>query len=125
MGERFPDLSDAYDTFLISLANHCANNQGIKLKQGIYAGVSGPNLETPAEYHFLRMVGADAVGMSTIPEVITARQCGIRCFAASIITDLGVPGKIKKVNLEEIKAVASVSEPLLTRLIQAMVTELI
>jgi len=96
LGPRFPDMSSAYDKKMISQAIEIAKKNNIKFQTGIYASVTGPNLETPAEYKFLRIIGADVVGMSTIPEVIVARQMNIPCFAISIITDLGVEGKIKE-----------------------------
>jgi purine-nucleoside phosphorylase len=86
--------------------------------------VSGPCLETPAEYRYVRNIGADAVGMSTVPEVIVARHMGIPCFAISIITDLGVPGKIVKVTHQDVQEVASKAEPLMTSVMKQMVTEL-
>ncbi len=91
LGPRFPDMSEPYSHRLIKMAFEIAENQGYKLQVGSYAGVSGPCLETPAEYQYVRNIGADAVGMSTVPEVIAARHMGIPCFAMSVITDLGVP----------------------------------
>jgi purine-nucleoside phosphorylase len=123
-GVRFPDMSDPYDTALIEKAKSIAAIHNIKVKVGVYAGLSGPNLETPAEYVYIRTIGADTVGMSTVPEVMVARQMEIPCFAISIITDLGVPGKIKKVTHEEIQAVAEVAEPKMTLIMKELISNL-
>jgi purine-nucleoside phosphorylase len=101
-GPRFPDMSCAYDRNLIMLAREVALSKGIRLHEGVYAFVSGPNLETPAEYNAIRILGADTVGMSTVPEVIAAVHMGIPCFGLSAITDLGVPGKIQATHLEDV-----------------------
>lgn len=124
LGPRFPDMSEAYDHKLIEKAKKVAASMSIKVQTGVYAGVSGPCLETPAEYRYVRNIGADAVGMSTVPEVIVARHMGIPCFAISIITDLGVPGKIVKVTHQDVQDVASKAEPLMTRVMKQMVAEL-
>jgi len=124
LGPRFPDMSEPYDHGMIEKAKNIANQIGIKVQVGSYAAVTGPSLETPAEYRFLRIIGADTVGMSTIPEVIVARQMDIPSFAISIITDLGVPGKIHKVSLGEIVAVAEKAEPKMTQLITQLITSL-
>ncbi|WP_339815190.1 purine-nucleoside phosphorylase [uncultured Imperialibacter sp.] len=121
LGDRFPDMSEAYDRGMMKLARQIAKEEGIDLKEGVYAGVEGPNLETPAEYKYLRIIGADAVGMSTVPEVIVARHMEIPVFALSIITDMGVPGLIKKVNLQEIVDAAQKAEPLLKKMVSRMV----
>ena len=123
-GPRFPDMSDAYSSRLISKALSFADEHGIRLHLGVYAGVQGPNLETPAEYKYLRTIGADAVGMSTVPEVIVARQMGIEVFGISAITDLGVEGKIKRITLEEVIAAATIAEPIMARVIKELVGEL-
>ena len=93
LGPRFPDMSEAYSKELITLAEKVAVKNQIKLVKGVYAGLTGPTLETPAEYFYTRAIGADAVGMSTVPEVIAARHMSIPCFGFSVITDLGVPRK--------------------------------
>ena len=92
-GDRFPDMSESYDHELIRRAEEIAQNNHITISRGCYVGVTGPTLETPKEYQYFRIIGGDAVGMSTVPEVIVAHQMGIPCFAISIITDLGSPGK--------------------------------
>jgi len=118
LGTRFPDMSDAYDEQLIKKAEAIAKELNIKIVKGVYAGLTGPTLETPAEYLYIRKIGADAVGMSTVPEVIAARHMKIPCFGVSVITDLGVPGKIVKVTHEDVQNVATKSEFSLTKLIK-------
>ncbi|MGD1846178.1 MAG: purine-nucleoside phosphorylase [Salibacteraceae bacterium] len=117
LGPRFPDMSEPYDHALIAKAQDIAKQLGFQIQTGTYAGVSGPTLETPAEYFYIRTIGADAVGMSTVPEVIAARHMGIPCFAVSIITDLGVKGKIVEVTHEDVQRVAEEAEPKMTQLI--------
>jgi purine-nucleoside phosphorylase len=121
LGPRFPDMSEPYDTKLIALAKEIAAEQNITLQEGVYTAVQGPALETPAEYKYLRIIGGDTVGMSTIPENIVARHMGMRVFAVSVITDLGVPGFIKKISLQDVLQAAALAEPNLTRLISEMV----
>ena len=99
-GPRFPDMSEAYNKELIRKADAIATEKGIKVQHGIYIGTQGPTYETPAEYKMFRILGADAVGMSTVPEVIVANHCGIKVFGISVITDLGVEGKIVEVTHE-------------------------
>ena len=118
LGTRFPDMSDTYEKRLIQKAETVAKELKINIVKGIYAGLTGPTLETPAEYAYIRKIGADAVGMSTVPEVIAASHMNIPCFGVSVITDLGVPGKIVKVTHEDVQKVASNSEILLTKLIK-------
>ena len=121
LGPRFPDMSEPYCPKMIQLAKDIANENNIRIAEGTYLGLTGPTLETPAEYKFVRTIGADAVGMSTVPEVIVARHMEIPCFAISIITDLGVPGKIKKVSLEEVIEVASRQEPKMTLILRELI----
>lgn len=123
-GPRFPDMSDAYDESMIDLAKKIAEKEGIKVSFGVYAGLSGPTLETPAEYKMVRILGADAVGMSTVPEVIVARHMELPCFAVSIITDLGVPGKIKKVSVQDVIEVANQQEPKMTKIIKELIAQI-
>ena len=120
-GPRFPDMSDTYDKRMIATALSIGKDNGIRVFEGVYAAVTGPCLETPAEYKYLRIIGSDTVGMSTAPEVIVARHMQIPCFAISVITDLGVEGKIKKVSHEEIQKVAEVAEPKLTLIIEELI----
>lgn len=121
IGPRFPDMSLPYDRDMIRKAEEVAGRHGIKVHKGIYIGTTGPTFETPAEYKYFRIIGADAVGMSTVPEVITARHMGLTCFAVSIITDLGVEGKIEYVTHESVLAAAERSEKLMTVIITDMV----
>ncbi|HOK38454.1 MAG: purine-nucleoside phosphorylase [Bacteroidales bacterium] len=120
-GPRFPDMSEPYDKKLINLAKEIAAELGIKVQQGVYTATTGPTFETPAEYHYFRVIGSDTVGMSTVPEAIAARQMGIPCFAMSIITDLGVPGKIVEVSHEEVQKVASAAETKMTSIFKKMI----
>ncbi len=106
-GPRFPDMSQAYDHELIREAETVAAEKGISVQKGVYAGLSGPCLETPAEYKYVRIIGADAVGMSTVPEVIAARHMGVRCFGMSVITDLGVEGRIVETTHADVVAAAA------------------
>jgi purine-nucleoside phosphorylase len=120
-GDRFPDMSDCYDKKMIQFAEAIAEENNLKIQKGCYVGVTGPTLETPKEYFYFRTIGGDTIGMSTIPEIIAAHQMGLRCFAISIITDLGVPGKIKKVSLQDVLAAAGKSEPKMTLIIEKLV----
>ncbi|MFT5822450.1 MAG: purine-nucleoside phosphorylase [Crocinitomix sp.] len=124
LGPRFPDMSAPYDADMLKMAVEIAAEKGIKVSEGIYAGLTGPSLETPAEYKYIRTIGADTVGMSTVPEVIVARHMDIPVFALSIITDLGVPGKIKKINVAEIIAVATKQEPKMTVIMKELVARI-
>jgi purine-nucleoside phosphorylase len=121
VGTRFPDMGNAYDAGMIEKAFKIARLHGIKLQSGVYAAVSGPTYETPAEYRYIRTIGADAVGMSTIPEVIAARHMQLKCFAVSIISDLGVPGKIVEITHKHVIDAASAVEPIMTRLIKELI----
>ncbi len=123
-GERFPDMSQPYNKKLTDMALEIAQAENIPVRTGCYLGVTGPTLETTAEYKFFRIIGGDAVGMSTVPEVIAAHQMGIPCFAVSIITDLGVPGKIVEVTHEDVQRAASASEPLMTKIIAGMLAKM-
>lgn len=123
-GDRFPDMSEPYDKELISRALRIAKENNINIHQGCYVGVTGPTLETPKEYEYFRTIGGDTVGMSTVSEVIVARQMGMTCFAASVITDLGVPGKIKEVNVESILKAASKSAPGLKIIMEKLIESL-
>jgi purine-nucleoside phosphorylase len=124
LGPRFPDMSQPYNCSLIELAEKLAYINNIKVQKGCYVGLTGPSLETPKEYEYLRVIGADAVGMSTVPEIIVARQMNMTCFAISIITDLGVPGKIKEVSLADVLEAAGKAEPKMTLLIKKLIETL-
>jgi len=117
IGSRFPDMSEAYDQNIIQKAIQIAQDQNIKIKKGVLAAVTGPCFETPAEYKYIRTIGADTVGMSIIPEVIAARHMSLKCFALSVISDLGVPDKITQVSHEEVMKAAGKVEPEMTKLI--------
>jgi purine-nucleoside phosphorylase len=123
-GVRFPDMSEPYDHKMIQKAKDIAAAHDIKVSTGTYAGLTGPSLETPAEYRYIYNTGADAVGMSTVPEVIVARHMGVPCFAVSIITDLGVPGKIVKVTHEDVQRVAERQEPKMTLIMKELISSL-
>lgn len=120
-GLRFPDMSAAYDRELIRKANAIAAEKGIKLQQGIYIGTQGPTFETPSEYKLFRLFGADAVGMSTVPEVIVANHCGIKVFGVSVITDLGVEGKIVEVTHEEVQKAADEAQPRMAEIMRELI----
>ncbi|MFP4060602.1 MAG: purine-nucleoside phosphorylase [Bacteroidota bacterium] len=123
-GPRFPDLSRAYHPKLIDLVRTIGREHDVSLKEGCYLGVTGPTLETPKEYGFFRQAGADTIGMSTIPEVIVAHQMEIPCFAISVITDLGVAGKIVEVTLEDVKRAAAKAEPGMTLIFSELISRL-
>lgn len=121
LGPRFPDMSEPYDHKLIARAKEIAAKHDIAVRQGTYVGLTGPTLETPAEYRYVRIIGGDAVGMSTVPEVIAARQMGLPCFAMSVITDMGVEGRIEKTTHEMVQRVAEKAEPSLTLIMRELV----
>ena len=120
-GPRFPDMSEAYNQALIRKADEIACEKGIKVQHGIYIGTQGPTYETPAEYKMFRILGADAVGMSTVPEVIVANHCGIQVFGISVITDLGVEGKIVEVTNEDVQKAADAAQPLMTTIMRELI----
>jgi purine-nucleoside phosphorylase len=123
-GARFPDMSEPYDHSLIAKAKEIAKNNNLKVQEGCYVATTGPTFETPKEYQYFRIIGGDAVGMSTVPEVIIARQMGIPCFAISIITDLGVPGKIVEVTHEDVQKVAAQAETKMTLIMKELISKL-
>lgn len=124
LGPRFPDMSVPYDKEFIKKAYEIAAKNKIKLQKGVYVGTQGPTFETPAEYNFFRVIGGDAVGMSTVPEIIVARHMNMRCFAISIITDLGIPGKIVEVTHEEVQHIANQVQPHMTLIIKEIINGL-
>ncbi|MCF8366423.1 MAG: purine-nucleoside phosphorylase, partial [Bacteroidales bacterium] len=124
LGPRFPDMSEVYDKNLISLAKEIAIEKNISIQSGVYAAVTGPNYETPAEYKYIRTIGADAVGMSTVPEAIVARHMNLSCFAVSVISDLGVEGKIEYISHDAVIDAASYVEPKMTDLFLGMIDRL-
>jgi len=123
-GARFPDMSEPYNKELIDKALKIAEKYHIKIQKGCYVAVTGPTLETPKEYYFFRTIGGDTVGMSTVPEVIVAHQMGIPCFGISIITDLGIPGRIVKVTLGDVQKAAAESAPVMTFIMEKLIEEL-
>ena len=125
LGPRFPDLSDPYDSELRAVARKVALELGIVLREGVYVAVAGPNLETRAEYRMLRLMGADVVGMSTVPEVIVAAHQGMRVIGISIITDQCLPDALEPADISRIIATAAGAEPRLTRLITTIVERLV
>lgn len=124
MGPRFPDMSEPYDTSLRTLARRVAQASGITLREGVYVAVPGPNLETRAEYRMLRAMGADVVGMSTVPEVIVARHGGMRVLGMSIITDQCLPDALEPASVEHIINVARTAEPQFTAVIKGVIAQL-
>jgi purine-nucleoside phosphorylase len=122
-GPRFIDMSSPYDPALIARAEAIAKTEGYALRKGVYAAVQGPNLETRAEYRYLRTIGADLVGMSTVPEVIVANHMGVKAFAVSVVTDECDPDNLKPVAVEEIIAVAKAAEPKLSQLLTRLIGE--
>ena len=123
-GPRFPDMSEAYDRELIARADAVATELGIKVQHGVYLGTQGPTFETPSEYRMFHRLGADAVGMSTVPEVIVARHCGIRVFGISVVTDLGVEGKIVEVSHEEVQLAADAAQPKMTAIMRTLINRM-
>lgn len=122
-GPRFPDMSEAYSKKLIAQALEIAAEKGICVRQGVYIGTQGPTFETPSEYKMFRILGADAVGMSTVPEVIVANHCGIKVFGISVITDLGVEGKIVEVSHEEVQKAADAAQPRMTTIMRELINK--
>ncbi|HPP29873.1 MAG TPA: purine-nucleoside phosphorylase [bacterium] len=123
-GPRFPDMSMVYDKGLIEVTENTALELKIPVKKGVLVGLTGPNLETKAEYRFLRMIGADMVCMSTVPEVIAAVHSGLRILGVSVITDMCLPDALKPVSLDEIIEIASRAEPKLTELIEKVIIKI-
>ncbi len=124
LGPRFVDMSEPYKKTLIELAKNIAKENSINVSEGVYAGLTGPCFETPAEYRYLWRIGADAVGMSTVPEVIVARHSGMDVFGMSIITDLGIEGEVHSVTHEEVQQVANTQEPKMTLIMKELVARL-
>ena len=120
-GPRFPDMHEPYDLSLVALADQIAAEKGITVQHGVYVGVQGPTFETPAEYRMYHLLGGDAVGMSTVPEVIVAHHCGIRTFGISVITDLGGFDEPVEVSHEEVQQAANAAQPLMTEIMREMI----
>jgi len=123
-GDRFPDMSEAYDRQLIVMAKEIAVEKGIKLQEGVYLGTSGPTFETPSEYRMFALWGGDAIGMSTVPEVIVAHHAKMRVFGISVITDLGVAGKIVEVSHKEVQEAADNAQPHMTTIMRELIARL-
>ena len=124
IGPRFPDMGEAYDKYLVSKALLIAEENNIRIHKGVYLSTSGPTFETPAEYRYFRIIGADAVGMSTAPEVIIARHMNLPCFAVSVITDLGIEGKIEYTTHESVQNEAAKTEARMTTIMTEMISSL-
>lgn len=124
LGPRFPDMSGAYTPRLIAKALDIAHRNGITVQQGVYVGTQGPSFETPAEYRYFRTIGGDAVGMSTVPEVIVAHHAGMEVFAISVITDLGGFGDIVKCSHEEVQKAAAEAQPRMTLIMRQLIEEM-
>ena len=120
-GDRFPDMSAAYDKELIAKAKEIAAEKDIRVVEGVYLGTQGPTFETPAEYRMFHCMGGDAVGMSTVPEVIVARHCGIRVFGISVITDLGVEGIVVECSHEDVQKAADEAQPKMTTIFREII----
>lgn len=121
LGVRFPDMSEAYSHRLISEAKNIAKEKGIRIVEGVYVGTQGPTFETPAEYRYFHIIGGDAVGMSTVPEVIVARHGGMEVFAVSVITDLGIEGVVESVSHEEVQKAAQAAQPRMMEIMKELV----
>jgi purine-nucleoside phosphorylase len=124
LGPRFPDMSEPYDREMIKKGMEIALKNNIICHSGVYVSVNGPNLETRAEYRFLRLIGADSVGMSTVPEVIVANHMALPVFAISVLTDEGFPDTLKVVSLEEILKTAEEAEPKMTKILKDLILEI-
>lgn len=121
LGDRFPDMSEPYSHRLIAEAKSIAKEKGIRVMEGVYVGTQGPTFETPAEYRYFHRIGGDAVGMSTVPEVIVARHSNMEVFAVSVITDLGVEGIVEKVSHEEVQKAAQKAQPRMMEIMRELV----
>lgn len=121
LGPRFPDMSEPYDRGLLALAEQAALDEKIPLRRGVFVAVAGPNLETRAEYRFLRLIGADVVGMSLVPENLAAVHGGMKVLAFSVVTDMGLPDALEPVDIDRILRVAAEAAPKLTRLLSGVV----
>ncbi|MDC9722184.1 MAG: purine-nucleoside phosphorylase [Urechidicola sp.] len=121
-GPRFVDMHEPYDLKMIAAFEQVAKNQNVSIQKGTYLALQGPTFETPAEYSMVKRVGSDAVGMSTVPEVIVAKHMGMKCLGLSVITDLGIEGQVMEVSHEEVQEVAKVAEKIVGKLVKEFVT---
>ena len=124
LGPRFPGMTDAYSPRIIRLAEECGKKLGIPLQHGVYAGLQGPSFETPAEYNWIRVIGGDAVGMSTVPEIIVARHMGMECFGMSVITNSTASPELIKTNHTEVQDIGNTAQPRMTALFREIIAEL-
>lgn len=124
LGPRFPGMTDAYSPRIIRLAEECGKKLGIPLQHGVYAGLQGPSFETPAEYNWIRVIGGDAVGMSTVPEIIVARHMGMECFGMSVITNSTASPELIKTNHTEVQDIGNTTQPRMTALFREIIAEL-
>ena len=120
-GPRFVDMHEPYSKRMITLMKKVARENKISVREGVYLALQGPTFETPAEYRMVKLMGADAVGMSTVPEVIVAKHMGMDCFGLSVITDLGIEGKIEEVSHEAVQLAAKSSEAIISKLVAAFI----
>ncbi len=123
LGPRFPDMSEPYSKRLIAKAKQIAKDNDIRLVEGVYVGTQGPTFETPAEYRYFYRIGGDAVGMSTVPEVIVARHSGMEVFGMSVVTDLGVEGVVENVSHEEVQKAAAKAQPIMTFIMKELINQ--
>ena len=123
LGPRFPEMSEPYSHRLIAKAKQIAADNNIRLVEGVYVGTQGPTFETPAEYRYFYRIGGDAVGMSTVPEVIVARHMGMEVFGMSVVTDLGVEGLVEKVSHEEVQEAAKKAQPIMTFIMKELINQ--
>lgn len=124
LGPRFPGMTEAYSLRLIALAEQTAQELGLELRRGVYAGLQGPSFETPAEYHWIRVIGGDAVGMSTVPEIIVARHMGMECFGMSVITNSTASPELIKTNHTEVQDIGNTAQPKMTALFRGIIEKL-
>ena len=124
LGPRFPGMTDAYSPRLIKIAETCGEKLGITLRHGVYAGLQGPSFETPAEYNWIRIIGGDAVGMSTVPEIIVARHMGMECFGMSVITNSTASPELIKTNHAEVQDIGNTAQPQMTALFREIIKTL-
>mgnify|MGYP002515064145 CR=1 FL=1 len=124
LGPRFPAMTEAYSHKLIKLANEIAAEKGIRVMNGVYVGTSGPTFETPAEYEYFRIIGGDAVGMSTVPEVIVANHASMEVFGVSVITDLGGKDITEVPTHEEVQKAAMKAQPKMVEIMQTLISKI-
>lgn len=124
LGPRFPEMTDAYSPRIRQIADECAARLGIQLQHGVYAGLQGPSFETPAEYNWLRVIGGDAVGMSTVPEIIVARHMGMECFGISVITNSTASPELIKTSHTEVQDIGNTAQPQMAALFREIISQL-